>query len=152
MVAESKWSRTALGWAGLCLCAVFVLSHVFGFCFMTVRCFKSVSPSMKQKDIPEADIFHEAQFRISTEGFVSCAYFIAILEGSSEPFSFQAWEFLLQNGCSEDPYHLVCFCPRHTRSGFQTGFEWRELDQVVSWEPRIWSLVPLKSVWVATWA
>lgn len=32
---------------------------------MTVRCFKSVSPSVKQKDIPEA---------ISTEAFITCAY------------------------------------------------------------------------------
>lgn len=32
---------------------------------MTVRCFKSVSLSVKQKDIPEADIFHEMKFRIS---------------------------------------------------------------------------------------
>lgn len=65
-----------------------------GFCFMTVRCFKSVSLSVQQKDIPEADTFHEVQFRISTEAFISCAYFISgggiTFLGSSEPFSFQA--------------------------------------------------------------
>lgn len=44
---------------------------------MTVRCFKSVSLSVQQKDIPEADTFHEMQFRISTEAFISCAYFIS---------------------------------------------------------------------------
>lgn len=155
MLDESKWAGTALGWA--CLCAVFLLCHVFGFCFMTVRCFKSVSPSETgQKDTPEADTFHKMQFRISTEAFISCAYFIRggriTFLGSSEPFSFQAWEFMLQNGHSEDPCHLMGFCPRHTRSGFQTGFEWGELASEVSWEPRIWSLAPLKSGWEPAWA
>lgn len=156
MLAESKWAGTALGWAGLCLCAVFLLSHVLGFCFMTVRCFKSVSPCVKQKDIPEADTFHEMKFRISIEAFISCTYFISSRRitflGSSESFSFQAWELMLQNGHSEDPYHLVCFCPKHTRSEFQTDFERVELDPVVSWEPRIWSLAPLKSGRAPTWA
>lgn len=44
---------------------------------MTVRCFKSVFLNVKQKDIPEADTFHEMQFRISSEAFISCAYFIS---------------------------------------------------------------------------
>lgn len=92
MLAESKWAGTALGWAGLCLCAVFLLSHVFGFCFVTVRCFKSVSPSVKQKDIPEADTFHEMKFRISIEAFISCTYFI-----SSRRITFlgSSWVFFL---------------------------------------------------------
>lgn len=114
MLAESKWAGTALGWAGLCLCAVFLLSHVFGFCFMMAMCFKSVSPSVKQKDIPEA---------ISIGAFISCAYSISgrriTFLGSSEPSSFQACEFMPQNGHSEGSYHLVCFCPKYTRSDFR---------------------------------
>lgn len=85
MLAESKWAGTALGWIGLCLCAVSLLSHVFGFYFMTVRCFKSVSPSVTQKDVPEA---------ISTEAFISL-----VVGGSLFWVTLSLFPFMPESSC-----------------------------------------------------